>query len=110
MDSEKLYRQYLPMSETAYYILLSLTEVRHGYGIIQWVEELTQGRIHLGPGTIYGSLSRMEKDRLIQAVAEEERRKLYRITPLGKELLKREIARITELYENAKKVEGTLYE
>ncbi|MDR6554279.1 PadR family transcriptional regulator [Paenibacillus qinlingensis] len=110
MDSEKLYRQYLPMSETAYYILLSLTETRHGYGIIQFVQELTHGRIHLGPGTIYGSLSRMEKDRLIQAVAEEERRKLYCITPSGKELLKLEIARITELYENAKKVEGSFDE
>lgn len=108
MTSEKLYKQYLPMSETAYYILLSLTEVRHGYGIIQFVAELTNDRIRLGPGTIYGSLSRMEKDKLIEAVAEEERRKLYQITLSGKELLKLEIARITELYENTKKVEGLL--
>ncbi len=108
MESGKLYRQYLPMSETAYYILLSLMETRHGYGIIQFVEELTKGRIRLGPGTIYGSLSRMEKDGLIQAEAEEDRRKLYRITSSGKGLLKLEIARLQELYENAKKVEVRL--
>ncbi|MGG1519505.1 PadR family transcriptional regulator [Paenibacillus oryzisoli] len=106
MSQSKLYQQYLPMSETAYYILLSLTEIRHGYGIIQFVEELTGGRIRLGPGTIYGSLSRMEKDKLIKAVAEEDRRKLYQITPSGIELLKLEIARLKELYENSKILEG----
>lgn len=106
MSQGKLYQQYLPMSETAYYILLSLTEIRHGYGIIQFVEELTKSRIRLGPGTIYGSLSRMEKDKLIKAVAEEDRRKLYQITPSGIELLKLEIARLKELYENAQLLEG----
>lgn len=110
MENESLYQQYLPMSETAFYILISLLEVRHGYGIIQYVEELTEGRIRLGPGTVYGSLSRMEKDRLIQAEAEEERRKLYRITDSGKELLKLETARLKELYKNAKKVEASFYE
>ncbi|NRF90915.1 helix-turn-helix transcriptional regulator [Paenibacillus frigoriresistens] len=98
------------MSETAYYILLSLMEIRHGYDIIQFVEELTKSRIRLSPGTVYGSLSRMEKDGLIQAEAEEDRRKLYLIASSGKGLLKLEIARLQELYENTKKVEVHLYE
>ncbi|ASS67153.1 MULTISPECIES: PadR family transcriptional regulator [unclassified Paenibacillus] len=97
------YDSYSPMSETAFYTLLSLLEVRHGYGIMQHVEELTGGRIRLGAGTIYGSLSRMDKDGLIAAVAEEERRKLYRITDAGKAVLGKEIDRIGELYHNAKK-------
>lgn len=100
MDVEKLRRDYLPMSETAYYILLSLVETRHGYGIMQHVESITEGRIKLGPGTLYGTLSKMERDGLIAAVAEEDRRKLYRITDLGRELLKLEISRLKELYEN----------
>lgn len=110
MDIGKLKNEYLPMSETAYYMLLSLSEVRHGYGIMQHVEELTDKRIRLGAGTVYGTLSRMEKDGLIRAMAEQDRRKLYQITPIGVELLKAEAARIRELYENGKKVRGDIYD
>lgn len=108
MKIEQLYANYLPMSETAYYILLSLMEVRHGYGIMQDVGELTDGRIQLGAGTVYGSLSRMEKDGLITVVLEENRRKSYLITDNGKRVLKQEIIRIKELYHNTSKVEGKL--
>ncbi len=109
MDIARLKSEYLPMSETAYYMLLSLGEVRHGYGIMQHVEDLTCGRIRLGAGTVYGTLSRMEKDGLIASVAEVERRKLYRITPAGNELLRAETGRIKELHENGIKVRGDLY-
>lgn len=91
-------RAYVPMSETAYYILLSLTEPRHGYGIMQHVEALTNGRLRLGPGTLYGSLSRMENDRLIDVVAEEQRRKIYQINEVGKSVLQIELNRLKELY------------
>ena len=90
------------MSETAYYILLSLVEPRYGYGIMQHVLELTGGRLTLGPGTLYGSLSRMEKDGLIRLAAADDKRKTYRITDEGKTILLREASRITELYLNAK--------
>lgn len=53
------------MTETSFYILLCLQEQNHGYGIVQRVKELTNGEISLGPGTMYGSLSKMEKDGLI---------------------------------------------
>jgi DNA-binding PadR family transcriptional regulator len=52
---------YVPMTETAFYILLCLREPNHGYGIVQTVEKLTEGAIRLAPGTMYGSLSKMER-------------------------------------------------
>jgi len=90
-------KAYLPMSEPAYYILLSLTEARHGYGIMQHVEQLTGGRLQLGPGTLYGTLQRMEKDGIIRVVAEAERRKVYAATDAGRELLRLELERLQEL-------------
>lgn len=93
-------KTYLPMSESAYYILLSLLEPRHGYSIMQHVEQITAGRLQLGPGTLYGTLSRMEKDGLIRVVAEEERRKVYAISDAGRELLKLELERLQELVTN----------
>ncbi len=106
--SEAIISSYLPMSETAFYILLSLTEPRHGYGIMQHVSELTDNRIKLGAGTLYGSISKMEKDGIIYFVSEENKRKTYTITTTGRTLLDREIARITELYMNSQKRGGRL--
>ena len=92
---------YVPMTETAFYILLCLREPNHGYGIVQTVEKLTEGAIRLAPGTMYGSLSKMEKDGLIRFVAEEEKRKIYTITDLGNEVLALELKRIKRLYRTA---------
>ena len=89
---------YVPMTETGFYILYCLTEPNHGYGIVQRVDELTGGEIRLAPGTMYGSLSKMEKDGLIRFVREEEKRKIYVITELGEEVLSLEIKRIRRLY------------
>ncbi len=97
MDSKKISHKYLPMTETAYYILLALTSPRHGYGIMLHVEQITGKRIKLGAGTIYGTLSKLEKDRLIAPIAEEERRKIYKITERGIRLLKLELSRLQEL-------------
>jgi DNA-binding PadR family transcriptional regulator len=105
--NEAIISSYLPMSETAFYILLSLTEPRHGYGIMQYVSELTNNRIRLGAGTLYGSISKMEKDGIIHFVSEENKRKTYTITVTGRKLLDREEERITELYMNANKVESS---
>ena len=89
---------YVPMTETGFYILYCLRNENHGYGVVQMVEELTDGDIRLAPGTMYGSLSKMEKDGLIQFVKEEEKRKIYRITELGNEVLELELKRIRRLY------------
>lgn len=93
---------YVPMTETGFYILLCLREPNHGYGIVQKVKELTDGEIVLAPGTMYGSLSKMEKDGIIRFVREEEKRKIYEITDLGREVLELEFCRIDRLYHNMK--------
>ena len=93
-------RVYLPMTESSFYILLCLRQESHGYGILQRVEALTGGALRLAPGTLYGSLSKMEKDGLIRFVREEEKRKVYHITELGEEVLALERNRITRLYHN----------
>ena len=103
MANDKLVKKYVPMTETAYYILLSLFTPRHGYGIMQHVAEITNERVKLGAGTMYGSLSKMEKDKLIVSVEEVERRKIYKISSQGEMLLKLELSRLQELLENGKK-------
>ena len=95
---------YVPMTETGFYILLCLREPNQGYGIVQLVKEMTEGEIVLTPGTMYGSLSKMEKDGLIRFVREEEKRKIYSITNLGSEVLNLEMRRIERLYKNMKEM------
>ncbi|MGT2753695.1 PadR family transcriptional regulator [Streptococcus ovis] len=104
---DKIKRIYLPMTESAFYILFALQEECHGYEITQRTKEMTAGQVVISPGTMYGTLSKMEKDGLIAFVREVEKRKLYRITGLGKEVLGIELARIERLYKNSK---GEKYE
>lgn len=92
---------YVPMTETAFYILLCLKKPNHGYGIVQLVEKMTDGAIKLAPGTMYGSLSKMEKDGVIRFIKEEDKRKIYEITALGLEVLGLELTRIERLYKIA---------
>ena len=92
---------YVPMTETGFYILLCLQQPNHGYGVVQKVDRMTDSEIRLSPGTMYGSLSKMEKDRLIRFVCEDEKRKLYEITDLGREVLQLEKRRIARLYQNS---------
>ncbi|MDE5885802.1 MAG: PadR family transcriptional regulator [Oscillospiraceae bacterium] len=98
--TDKIKRIYIPMTETGFYILFCLQEEMHGYGITQKVKEITDGEVIITAGTMYGSLSKMEKDGLICFIREEEKRKLYHITALGKEILQLEIERIKRLYKN----------
>ena len=95
---------YVPMTETGFYILLCFREESHGYSVVRKVEELTGGEIRISPGTMYGSLSKMERDGLIQFVREEEKRKIYCITDLGREVLALEMKRIERLYQNMMEV------
>lgn len=97
-----LKKVYVPMTETAFFILFCLREPNHGYGVVQTVERLTEGAVRLAPGTMYGSLSKMEKDGVIRFICEEDKRKIYQITELGRELLQLELKRIARLYQIAK--------
>ena len=95
---------YVPMTETGFYILFCLQKPNHGYGIVQMTERLTDGEIRLAPGTMYGSLSKMEKDGLIRFVSEEDKRKIYEMTDLGNEVLQLELKRIQRLYRTSQEV------
>lgn len=91
-----------PMTEAMYYILLSLLRPGYGYGMMQRIRELSGGRLTMGPGTLYGVLTRMKKDGLIRLTGEEDRRKTYEITPEGREALRAEYARLKQLvYDGA---------
>jgi DNA-binding PadR family transcriptional regulator len=102
LSVDTLIRRFIPMSETMFYILSSLVVERHGYGIMLHVQQLTHGRITLGAGTIYQTLAKLEKERLIAPTREVERKKMYRITENGRAILAREANRICALSEIAK--------
>ena len=93
------------MTESGFYILFCLQTPQHGYGISQRVKEMTAGAISISAGTMYGTLSKMENDGLIAFCREEEKRKLYQITGLGREVLDNELKRIERLYKNSKGVD-----
>ncbi|MBK1813147.1 PadR family transcriptional regulator [Clostridium sp. YIM B02505] len=99
---DKIKRVYIPMTETGFYILYCLQNEMHGYNIVQKVKQMTNGEINISAGTMYGSLSKMENDGLIQFTKEEEKRKFYIITELGSEVLTIELKRIERLYRNSR--------
>ena len=92
------------LTEAVFYILLSLKTPLHGYGIIQNVETLSRGRVRLAAGTLYGALNTLLEKGWIRALPEEDRKKEYEITPAGLETLRLEIARLSELLENGKRI------
>ena len=96
------------LTESTYYILLSLVSPRHGYGIMQMTEELSGGRVHLAAGTLYGALNALcTKGWIIQLPSEDEsRRKEYRLTEKGLQVLKTEVARLRELADNGERILG----
>ncbi|MDF2520652.1 MAG: putative transcriptional regulator [Clostridia bacterium] len=98
----------LPLTEALFYILLAVRKPNHGYGIIQEVLEITNGRLSLGPGTLYGAINSMlEKDwiRLYSEDKESRKKKEYLITSKGKEIFQAEAERLKELVRNAKLIE-----
>lgn len=82
------------LTEQMYYVLLSLTQERHGYGIMQYVAELTQGRVTIGAGTLYALLSRFEEEGLIALTRTLEGRKYYQLTAEGEQTLQGEYDRL----------------
>ncbi|WP_019229959.1 MULTISPECIES: PadR family transcriptional regulator [Sedimentibacter] len=98
----------LALTETTYYILLSLYKPQHGYGIMQQAEELSKGRIRLAAGTLYGALNTMCEKGWITLLPVEEgsRKKEYKITGRGVSILKSEIERLRELVYNGDLILG----
>jgi len=96
--------KYLPLSEATFYIMLSLVEPLHGYAVMQKVESISGGTVSIGPGTLYGAFTTLEKVKLISMVREEERRKSYLLTPRGREVLKEQISRLEIMTSNGRSV------
>ncbi len=96
------------LTEAVYYILLSLMNPMHGYGIMQNAEELSHGRVKLAAGTLYGAINTMLEKGWITALPGEKnsRKKEYVITDAGRNVLRMEIARLEELVENGKRILG----
>ena len=95
-----------PVTESMIYLLISLLQPNHGYGIMQQVEERTKGRVALGAGTLYGALNTLLEKKWIMLHSQEDqsrKKKEYLITALGKEILNEEITRLSELLENGRK-------
>jgi len=95
--------KFSPLTEATFYILLALVSPLHGYGIIKKVEEMSNGRLKLAAGTLYGALNALLDNQLIVLIGEDKknkRRKLYRMTGLGQELMKLEIRRLREMADN----------
>jgi len=92
------------LTEAVYYILLSLMQPMHGYGIMQNVERLSGGRLRLAAGTLYGAISTMLEKGWITAIAGESdsRKKEYVITDAGTSVLRAEYARLKELVDNGR--------
>jgi DNA-binding PadR family transcriptional regulator len=90
-----------PLTSAVLHILLALsTGERHGYGIMKQVEADSQGKVKMGPGTLYGSMARMMKAGLIREIdkrvdpeMDDERRIYYELTPAGRESLEAELGR-----------------
>lgn len=97
------------LTEAVFYILLALHRPLHGYGIMQGVQELTAGRVVLGPGTLYGALNTLVEKGWIKQLPEGEssRRKEYLITEQGRLVFRRELARLEELVRHGRKVQGS---
>lgn len=88
----------LPLTETTFYILLALRSPGHGYEIMQTVEELSGGDVRIAAGTMYGALENLLRQKLIQAVpSSDARRKVYRITAYGDEILELERERLRQM-------------
>ena len=87
-------RKYLPLSESTTYILLALAEPRHGYAVMQWVAQASQGTVEVGPGTLYGAFQTLEKEGLIEKVSEADRRKTYALTAKGRAVLQIQVRRL----------------
>jgi DNA-binding PadR family transcriptional regulator len=104
MSKDNNIEKYLPLSESTYFILLNLVEPLHGYGLMQSVEEMTDGKVSIGPGTLYGAFLTLEKEGLIEMVRKENRRKLYMLTDKGRATLHAQIKRLEMMTHKGQQV------
>lgn len=100
---------YLPLREPTFFILLSMSgQKKHGYAILKDVHDLSAGKVSLSNGTLYGALTRLQDQGLIERLADEQipnsgrPRKAYQLTGLGGKVLEAEISRMDTLIQTAR--------
>lgn len=93
-------KQLQNLTEPMYYVLLSLLQPIHGYGIMKNVDKITKGRVKVGAGTLYSLLSRFEKEEIVKKLSSEEGKKIYILTDKGLEILEEEHLRLKQLVED----------
>ena len=98
------FKKYLPLTESTAYILLALSEPLHGYGVMQKVETISEGTVKVGPGTLYGAFTTLEREGLIVKAGEQNRRKSYALTAKGKEVLRGHVRRLEVQVRSGKQV------
>lgn len=91
--SENYISETEQLTDAAYYIMLSLLTERHGYAIMQYLEQKTDGAVRMGPATLYTQLKKLRASGMIQQVEVTERKKDYQLTEEGFTILKKEIQR-----------------
>lgn len=99
-------KEYGALTEVVYYILLSVYEPMHGYGIMQKTKEMSNNRVTLGAGTLYGAINTLLEKQWILLYSDDAKKKEYLITELGKDVVKNEIERLEELVRNGIMVTG----
>jgi DNA-binding PadR family transcriptional regulator len=95
------------LTEVTFFILLALYEPKHGYGIMQFVEKETQGRLNLGAGSLYGAINSLQEKGWIRPVSGSvgtDRKKEYLITEAGKEIAEIELIRLQKLITTASRI------
>lgn len=92
------------MTEAMFYVLLALKKPGYGYKTMQRIHELSGGRLSMGPGTLYGVLTRMKKEGLIELESEDDRRKNYVLTEAGLTALNAEYARLKRMVLDGERV------
>lgn len=93
------------LTEVTFFILLALHRPKHGYAIMQFIEDETNGRLCLGAGSLYGAINSLLEKKWIEPIGNAtERKKEYLITPLGKEITQQEINRLKEISQIAKRI------
>ncbi len=97
------------LTESIFYILLRLHRPAHGYALMKDIAQMTDGRVNLGAGSLYGALDTLQKKGWIIALEEfpQDRKIEYVITDIGKQYFEKEILRLRELLQNAEKVKET---